>query len=240
MENKGYLYLFKKLKDAPFKTNPLVVALFIDLLLYANFMEQKIIWNKKPLIIGRGQLIVGRKALSKRTGISEQSIRTCLTILKSTNTITIKSTNRFSLISILNYDKYQPSQPTLQPSIQPTVNQQSTNSQPQIININNINKRETSENSFTKKVSYLEEIQNGGHPEDLRNFIGLYDCTTTQIKQKAQGLLLWLKQNNKTVVDYKALLESALLKDFGSKKHSGWINADTDPEFKRLQKAHVY
>ena len=45
--------------------------------------------------------------MAKQTGISERSIRTCLENLKATNELTIKTTNQFSVITIVNYEKYQ-------------------------------------------------------------------------------------------------------------------------------------
>jgi len=75
--------------------------------------------------IKRGQLVAGRLELSKNTGISEQSIRTSLVKLKSTSEITIKTTNKYSVISINNYDEYQQSTNKLTNN-QPTTNQQLT------------------------------------------------------------------------------------------------------------------
>ena len=57
----------------------------------------------------KGQLIFGRHKASEETGLSHRSIRTAITRLKTTSEMTIKSTNRFSIITILNYDIYQSS-----------------------------------------------------------------------------------------------------------------------------------
>lgn len=55
----------------------------------------------------RGQLITGRKRISKDTGISERSIRTCIKRLKSTSEVSVKTTNKYSIITLCNYDDYQ-------------------------------------------------------------------------------------------------------------------------------------
>ena len=77
-----------------------------------------------------GQLVTGRHALSEDTGISEQSIRTCLSRLKSTSEITSESTNQFTLITINNWGIYQDiltSESTSEStSDQPAINQRST------------------------------------------------------------------------------------------------------------------
>lgn len=77
--------------------------LFITLLAMANWRPGK--WHGIP--VEPGQLITGRNKLSKQTGLSERSIRTSLTKLKTTNEVTIKTTKKFSIITINNWDTYQ-------------------------------------------------------------------------------------------------------------------------------------
>jgi hypothetical protein len=86
--------------------------------------------------IERGQIVTGRKKLSIQTGMSEQSIRTSINRLKSTNEITIKSTTSFTVITICNYDRYQAGECQTNQQINQQINQQpnqrSTNDQPTI------------------------------------------------------------------------------------------------------------
>ena len=103
-----------------------MVHLFLHLLLTANHKPQR--W--KGMTVERGQLITGRLALSEATGISEQTCRTCLERLKSTGSISIRSTNRYSLITINNYERYQDfTSPVNQPDNEHG-NQQLTSNQP--------------------------------------------------------------------------------------------------------------
>lgn len=102
--------------------------LFIYLLLTANNEQQE--W--RGMVIERGQLITSRDHLSKATGISQQSIRTGLTRLKSTKEITIKSTSQYSVITICNYDKYQTSKYEINQQVNQLSNKPSTSDQPAI------------------------------------------------------------------------------------------------------------
>jgi hypothetical protein len=54
-----------------------------------------------------GQFIFGRRAAAKELPLSEQNIRTCLKTLRELGFLTIKSTHRFSVITIVNWDSYQ-------------------------------------------------------------------------------------------------------------------------------------
>ena len=122
----GWIKLHRMLKDWEWYHDSQMVHLFIHLLFIANYEPSN--WRGHKL--ERGQIITGRKQLANDTGISEQSIRTCLERLKSTNEITIQSTNRFSIITINKYDSYQVlTDGNNQPANQPTPNKQPASNQ---------------------------------------------------------------------------------------------------------------
>lgn len=105
MQQQGWLKLFYQFRDWEWYGDPNMVALFIHLLLRANYKPVR----RRGEVYGRGVVLTSREELSRETGISERTIRTCLTRLKSTNEITIKATKQGSIITITNYDKYQSS-----------------------------------------------------------------------------------------------------------------------------------
>ena len=98
-----WIKAYRQMTEWEWYHNSQMVHLFFHLLFKANFKDH----NWEGFVIKRGQLITGRKVLSQETGISEQSIRTCLAKLVETKELTIRSTNRFSIINICNYDRYQ-------------------------------------------------------------------------------------------------------------------------------------
>lgn len=110
----------------------------MHLLVVANHKPSK--W--KAIEINRGQRLTGRQALALETGLSEQEIRTALNKLKSTGELTINPTNKFSLITVCNYEEYQEceddNQPTVQPTVQPASNQRSTTNK----NVKNVRSKE--------------------------------------------------------------------------------------------------
>ena len=84
-------------------------VVMITLLMLANHKDKN--WynplTKEQVLIKRGQCVTGRKSLAKRCSIGERSVRTALTLLKTTNFLTIQPTNKFSIITIMNYEHYQ-------------------------------------------------------------------------------------------------------------------------------------
>ena len=129
--NRGYIKLWRKSLESPTWDNPNVWRLWCWCLMKAAHKQVKLLIGFKELILEPGQLIFGRKKCAIETGISEQTVRTCLQALKSTSNITIKSTNRFSIISIINWDSYQVNEYEInqQKDQQITNNQPATNQQ---------------------------------------------------------------------------------------------------------------
>lgn len=130
--NEGYVKFYRKFTKWEWYQDNNTKSLFIHLLLLANFEKKE--W--RGIVIDKGQLITGRKKLAKELNLSEQQIRTSLLRLKSTNNITIKSTNKFSIITVINWEKYQDFLKN-QPTKQPTKPQQITTTN-NIKNIKNI------------------------------------------------------------------------------------------------------
>lgn len=120
--SQGWIKLHRKLTKWEWYHDSKMVHLFIHLILLANHEDGH--WQGQD--VKRGQLITGRKSLSKETGLSEQEIRTRLVKLKRSRELTIKSTSKFSLITICNYKDYNKRE---KPVNQQT-NQQSTSNQP--------------------------------------------------------------------------------------------------------------
>ena len=100
---EGWINLYRKFEDWEWFNKSEMVHLFLYLLLKANHDDKK--WN--GIAIKRGQVITGIHSISLKTGISVRSVRTCLNRLISTNEITRKTTNKFSIITICNYESYQ-------------------------------------------------------------------------------------------------------------------------------------
>lgn len=141
----GWIKLHRKILDWEWFTSPSTLQLFIYLLLRANKEDKK--W--RGILIKRGQLVTSAATISEETKLSTQQVRTSLNRLKSTNEITSKTTNRFTLVTVCKYESYQlydeEEQQTKQQALQQTNNKQITNKQQQLKNNKNIrnNKKES-------------------------------------------------------------------------------------------------
>lgn len=154
----SWIKLHRSLLDWGWYSDPVCGRLFIHLLLLANHKPK--VWMGSPIL--EGQTPVGRKELADSLGFSEQQIRTALERLKSTNEITIKPSNKYSLITIVNWSKYQVSNQQDNQQLtneQPTTNQQLTTPKE--------GKKERKERSPLPPSGDFERLWNTWSPYDM-------------------------------------------------------------------------
>jgi len=148
----GWVKNYRSIEDWEWYKTENMAHLFQHLIRKANHEDRK--WQ--GIDVKRGQVVTGRSALAEQTGISEQSIRTCLNRLKSTSEITIQVTNKYSIITICNYDSYQTSEGEINQQINQQPNQQLTSNQPatnqQLTTNKNIRSKETKNNKEDNKI----------------------------------------------------------------------------------------
>jgi hypothetical protein len=149
--SQGWIKLHRSILDWEWYDDPNTKIVFLHLLLKANHKDKAY----KGVLVKRGEVVTGRLVLSAELRLSEQQIRTSLNRLKSTNEITIKTTNKNSVITIVNYDLYQEVEND-QPANEPTVNQQTTNRQPtvnqQVTTNKNVKNNKNEKNVRMKEV----------------------------------------------------------------------------------------
>jgi len=99
----SYIKLDRKILKWEWYKDSKVKSLFAHLLLIASFEDCQ--WQSHD--IKRGQVLTGRKELAEETGLTEKEIRTALKKLMSTGEILKEVFNKFSIITVCNYEKYQ-------------------------------------------------------------------------------------------------------------------------------------
>lgn len=145
--NNGWITLHRKMLDWEWYDDINVKTLFLHLLLTVNHKDKR--WQGEE--VKRGQTITSFESLANETGISKQSIRTSLNKLKSTCEITCQSTNRYTLITVINYDTYQTKEELTNKPINKPTNKRATNKQ------QTTNKQLTTNNNDNKETMKTKE-----------------------------------------------------------------------------------
>ena len=150
----GFIKIHRSIRKWEWHDDPITLSVWIHLLLDANYENKA--WHGQT--INRGQLVIGQAKYAKTCGITQQQLRTVLNRLKSTHEITTKSTNKYTVVTIANYDLYQSNQcESTHKLTRSATNEQQTNNI-QITTTKEI-KNLRNEEVIKKDISSNEDIQ---------------------------------------------------------------------------------
>ena len=162
--HRGYIKIWRKSIDSGMLKNHKLWAFWSWCLLKASHKETTVMVGYQEVKLQAGQFIFGRKAASYELGLSERSVRTCLESLEKTKKTTIKTTNKFSIITIINWDTYQQEQQTNDQQLdKPATNKRPTNDQQVTTNKNEKNEKNEKhispeiENFVGEFINYIKE-----------------------------------------------------------------------------------
>lgn len=154
---QGYVKLWRKCLDSGLLKNPTAWQLFGYLLLKATHRAHRQLVGGMVFDLHPGDVIFGRSKAADDLCVGEQSIRTALKLLEKLEIVTSKSTNKCTVISFVNWDRYQDEQPA--PNQQ--TNQQLTSNQPAPNQHLTTNKNERKKENIKTDTSYLAQSDAG-------------------------------------------------------------------------------
>jgi len=209
---RGYLKLWRKSLDSGLIKNHNVWVFWTWCLMKTNHRENyKCVVGFQEVILQPGQFIFGFKKASKQTGLTIQKIRTCLTFLKKCQNLTIKTTNKFSIISIINWTLYQQDKiiNNKQSNKQVTSKQQASN---------NIQTHKNNKEIYSRVISYLNK--------KLKSH---YKSTT----KKTQSLIKARLSEGFTADDFKTVIDYCCGNWIGDEKMQDYLRPETlfSPKF---------
>lgn len=103
----GWIKLQRDIMDHWIAQDNEYLSVWVRMLAEANFSDRKTVINGALVEVKRGQLIFGLESYSDKTGVSVRRLRKLLELLESDGMIDRQKSNKFSLISIVNYAKHQ-------------------------------------------------------------------------------------------------------------------------------------
>lgn len=103
IDDRTYLKLFRKLLSWEWYKDTNTFRVFMHILLNAQYKPSNYMGHP----IGAGECVFGRKKWAEELGLSERQVRTALNHLISTNEVTIKTTNKFSIIHVVKWEFWQ-------------------------------------------------------------------------------------------------------------------------------------
>lgn len=117
---RGYVKLYRKTLDSGLLQNPAALQLFIYLLLNATRKPRKQIVSGMAFELQPGDVVVSRAKLAAELELSDRNVRTALALLEKTSIVTSRATNKSTVISLVNWGRYQEDCPAERPAERPT------------------------------------------------------------------------------------------------------------------------
>lgn len=169
MSRGGYVKVSRKMLESDLIHEPVTFTVFMYLLLSANYREGE--YNGQQ--IHRGEAVVSYPRIASATGVTERQARTALSKLVKSGRVSVRRYPKFSVVTLLNYDKYQSVSGRKSGECQSNVRQEVAQMSPskEIKNINNIN------NYSSCCSNYIEEFaksSDGDDNDDEREDTKLY------------------------------------------------------------------
>jgi len=106
-QKSGWIAINRSITNHWVWTNTTYLKLWVDFLLRANYETNKVLINSRVVILQRGQFITSLTKLSKEYKCSIGKIRHFLNLLQNDSMIELKTTRKFTQITISNYSSYQ-------------------------------------------------------------------------------------------------------------------------------------
>ena len=217
----GWIKLHRSIMTKSWYNKSDIVHLLTHILLTASHKEESIFFNGSRIEILSGELITGRKKLSSDTGIKESRITRILSLLEEEEIISQRGTNRYRIISVNNWEKYQQKseQPTNSQTSQNRTATEQPNEQPEpkvikasgdIPNSQQKQKRTANEQPEIQKANTIQEVKNFKEEKNKRKEGGELAFLYLEAAQKMKDFL------NENSGAYEAILNAAFYR--GSKE----------------------
>lgn len=148
-EARGYIKLYRTTLD-----NPVVckdsehLAVWVYLLLNATHAGYSAMFKGKRIELQPGQLITGRRSMAAKLKVSDSKVQRILKVFEIEQQIEQQTASQNRLISVLNWQKYQESEPP----IEQQVNHDRTTSEPRVNtnkNVKNVKTVKNVKNEYT-------------------------------------------------------------------------------------------
>ena len=196
---KGFIRVSReRASEFEWLDSPNICYCFFRLLLMANYKDSR--WQ--GIDVKRGQLLTGRKALSVELNLTEKEVRTCLEKLKKSGYIDQQTTNRYTIITICNYDIWQDCTNTMRPTNGQPCGQQTANKRP-------TNGQQTATREINKE-NKEKEINKEKEKKVKRK---IFDVRADLSYVNADYYPIWIEW-----LDYKDKIKKQYKTDVGAKK----------------------
>lgn len=175
----GWIKLHRKLLDSPIFQNEKLFKVFAYCLMKASHKEHTQLVGRRVVHLQKGQFVFGRKRASEELRLKESTVRDYVKLLEKLGTIDIKSDNKFSVITVVNWAIYQNDE-----EISDSKNdKKSTTNQHQMDNKSTSNQQQINTNKNVKNEKNDKNVKNEKNVVVGDDFATIYNLYQENIEQ---------------------------------------------------------
>ena len=162
---EGWIKIHRKMLD-----NPIIckdsdyLSVWVYLLLNATHKEIPALFKGKKITLEAGQLITGRKSIASQLKISESKIFRIINEFKSEHQIEQQTSNKNSLITIINWNTYQQAEHQNETQM----NNNRTTTEQQLNTNNNVNNIKNDNNIFNYFINKYKKEKSTNFSEWMK------------------------------------------------------------------------
>lgn len=191
LDNNGWVKIHRKILRSPIFDNANLLKVWVWCLCKATHEPRKHLVGNQLVELDAGQFVFGRKAAALDLKMKERTIYDYMKVLEKLEMLNIKSTNKFSVVTVMKWDFYQgrddvdQQQEQQQTNINPTSSQQQSNTNKNVKNVKNVKNNISPPNispprgdapqrftppSVDEVSVYCQERRNGVDPQAFVDF----------------------------------------------------------------------
>lgn len=210
----GWIKLHRKLKNSLVFDNPDLLKVWIWCLLKATHDDYSQMVGLQEVYLEKGQFVFGRKVASSELKMSESKTYRLIKKLETMQNLNIKANNKYSIITIANWELYQSDSNNSEQQFEQQMNNKRTTNEQQMNTNKNIKNNKNINNIYSLFDNYSDNA-------DLRQALRDYSIMRNKIKapltERAVTLLLNKLDTLASTEDLKIkLLENATLSNWKS------------------------
>lgn len=154
MEDDTWIKLYRKLLKSPIFDNEKALKVWVWCLLKVTHKDRKQLIGLQIVDLKNGQFVFGRKKASEELKMTESTIYKYMKLLEELQMISIKSNNKFSIVSIEKWGDYQSNE--IKNNNKKTTKEQQSNTNKNVKNVNNNIYKEITD--FTQNEELINSI----------------------------------------------------------------------------------
>lgn len=223
-QSLGWIKLHRKLLDNPILKNPSLLRLWIYCLLKASYKKTKIMVGLQEVQLNPGEFIIGRYQLhndlyparirdqSKWASYRKFQVPSPFTLwrwlksLESMQFLSIKSNNKYSIVSIINWHTYQGNELENEQQTEQQVSNKRSSSDHQVITNKNAKNIKNVKNNNVQLSNLLKKLILQNNPKAK--------ITDTQIKNWGNTIRIMIERDKRTVEEIESLIKFSQNDDF--------------------------